>query len=108
MATGVDAAVPVMREPFAVMQVLGIYADAAAAGVRAVMVLVPACACAFVARQTTPLLVVVAYDTSKPTFRNVQAYTPGEVSETRNQSPRVAAVAEPPGGVIVPGVVTIT
>jgi hypothetical protein len=55
-----------------------------------------------------PATVVVAAGASKPTLRNVQANTPGEVSETRNQSPRVATVAEPPGGVRVPGGVTMT
>jgi hypothetical protein len=55
-----------------------------------------------------PGTVVEAEGASKPTFRKVHAKTPGEVSDTKNQSPRVATVGEPPGGVIVPGVVTIT
>jgi hypothetical protein len=105
---GVLAAVPVIRSPFAVMHVLGTNAEAAAAGVRAVVVSVPACARALVERQTIPALVVVAGEMSAPTFKNSQAYTPGEVSETRNQSPLVTTVEEPPGGVMVPGVVAMT
>jgi hypothetical protein len=40
-------------------------------------------------------------------LRKVHLYTPGEISEDRNQSPRLANTGVPPGGVIVPGVVTI-
>jgi hypothetical protein len=41
-AVGVDAAVPVIKAPLPVTQVFGRYAEAAAAGVRAVVVSVPA------------------------------------------------------------------
>jgi hypothetical protein len=85
------------------------YAEAAAAGVRAVVASTPAWARALVDRQTIPATVVDAGRVpSKPTFRNCQEYTPGEVSEARNQSPLVTTVEEPPGGVIVPAVVAIT
>jgi hypothetical protein len=55
------------------MQVLGIYAEAAEAGVSAVVVSVPACARASVERQTIPAMEVVAAGASKPTLRKVQA-----------------------------------
>jgi hypothetical protein len=76
--------------------------------VTAVVASVPVAVSALVANSTIPGTVVEAAGASKPTFRNVHVNVPGEVSDTRNQSPRVAAVRGPPGGVIDPGVVTIT
>jgi hypothetical protein len=55
------------------MQSLEIYAEAAAAGVSAVVASVPACARALVERQTTPAREVVAAGASNPTLRKVQA-----------------------------------
>ena len=70
-AVGVSTAVPVIRSPFAVTHARGMYAEAAAAGVRAVVASIPAWARTLVDRQTIPATVVDAGTVpSKPTFRN--------------------------------------
>ena len=72
------------------------------AGVTAVLASVPVWVSAFVASSTSPEVVEVAAEPAKPTDRRSQI-----VPFESTQSPALNVVAEPPGGVKVPGVTTM-